>query len=110
MGTGYWPRKIVLSIGPSIGGFVRDVYMEFDGPQSARTFSLYAVITEDADPDLVREWLAEGALEVSPDLGIPARLEVGTARQVSLALVESAYCADLSQITWAANPSPEGAI
>jgi hypothetical protein len=106
-------RAIATAVGSDtrrpIGNMVRDVYMEFGGQDTARTFSLFAVTTPDADPAQVREWLAEGALEVSPDLGTPTALEVGTAAEVSLSLIESAFCADLSQITWADNESPEGA-
>lgn len=79
---------------------VRDVYMQFEDFDDAVKFSLYAITTDDAEEDSVREWLASCALEVPADLGVLAELEVATASNVSLELVESSYCADLSQLTW----------
>ena len=106
-------KAVATSVGSEsqreIGRIVREVYMQFDGERDNRTFSLFAVTMDDADPELVREWLVEGALEVPRELGVPREIEVGAAGQVSLRLVETAYCADLSQLTWD-NESPDGAF
>lgn len=88
---------------------VRDVYMMFDIVDGLMQFSLCAVTLDNADPKDVREWLAEGAHLIPVELGVAARLEVGTASEVTLDVVESWYCADLSQLTWGVQPGPHGA-
>ena len=79
---------------------VRDVYMQFDGTGTDVTFSLYGMITENADRTKIREWLAECALQVPRSLGVASRIEATPASEVSFATIETSYCADLSQLTW----------
>ncbi len=45
-----------------IGRMARDVYMQIDGEADARTFSLFAVTTDDADPDAVRPTVGDLSL------------------------------------------------
>lgn len=81
-------------------GQIRDVYMQFSSTGDHASYSLYAVITEEADPAEVREWLAERAFEVPDELGIVSDIQALTASQISYATIETSYCADLSQLTW----------
>ncbi|WP_328446068.1 hypothetical protein [Amycolatopsis sp. NBC_00438] len=83
-----------------VGRSVRDVYMTFSETESGLSYSLYAVMVDEADPKIVRRWLASAALEVSSNLGVAVRIEALYSRQVSLELIENSYCADLSQLTW----------
>lgn len=91
-----------------IGKRVRDVLMQFDMDQQPPRFSLTAVLVQSADEADVRAWLADIALAIPPDLGIGDELLAGTAREVSLHLIETSYAADVSQLTWRGSP-PEGA-
>lgn len=86
--------------GSGFAAEVRDVYMQFGGTDDHVTFSLYGMITENADAAKIREWLAECALQVPVDLGVPSAIEALSASQVSFATIETSYCADLSQLTW----------
>jgi hypothetical protein len=79
---------------------VRDVYMEFNVEPGNVFYSLYAVTTDDADSSTIRKWLAGVSLRVPHSLGIPRTIEALRSDEVSLALIESCYCADLSQLTW----------
>lgn len=79
---------------------VRDVYMRFEESGTDVRFSLYGVIADGADRAKIREWLAECALQVPASLGVPSEIEAVSASGVSLATVETSYCADLSQLTW----------
>lgn len=78
---------------------VHDVLIQFSDDVPPY-YELFAVSTEDADKDAVREWIAGGVLTISRDLGIMRSLDVGTRAETSLELIESSYSADLSQITW----------
>ena len=100
----------VRNVDLTIGRLVRDVYMEFDGPSEDRRYSLYAVTEEDADTAAVREWLADAANEVPVELGVAEEIEAMKASETPLTLVEQAYCADLSQITWEGQESADGAF
>jgi hypothetical protein len=86
---------------------VHDVLIQFsdDAPPY---YELFAVSTEEADKDAVREWVAGAVLTISQDLGVMRSLDVGTRAETSLELIESSYSADLSQITWR-GPRPTGA-
>lgn len=86
-----------------VGHAVREVYASYDASYDPPAFSLYAVIVDEADPDIVREWLAEGALEVRADLGTASELEALRSNEASIQLVESTYCVDLSLLTWGAD-------
>lgn len=88
---------------------VRDVYMNFDTSGPETIYSLYAITTDDADSTAVREWLADATTRIDSTLGVPLELMAGNASEVSFDLVESSYCADLSQITWGDNAEADGA-
>jgi hypothetical protein len=87
---------------------VHDVLVQFtdDVPPY---YELFAVSTEEADKDTIREWIAGAVLTISQDLGVMRSVDVGTRAETSLELIESSYSADLSQITWR-GPAPTGAI
>lgn len=82
------------------GRVVRDVLMQFDATPVPPRFSLYAIIEEIKDEQLVREWLAEIAQAIPTELGLGDVIEAATADQVSLTLVETSYAADVTQLTW----------
>jgi hypothetical protein len=86
--------------GRELADQVRDVYMQFDEADDTVKFSLYAMIFDNADATKIREWLAECALLVPTDLGVPFSIEALTASQISFETTETSYCADLSQLTW----------
>lgn len=100
----------VRGLDPTIGRLVREVYMEFDGSAADRRYSLYAVTDEEADPVTVREWLAGAANDIPVELGVAEEIEALKPSETSLALVEQAYCADLSQITWEDQEDADGAF
>ena len=88
---------------------VRETYMMFESlPAGTIEFSLFAVTADGADQKSVRRWLADSALSVPVELGVARDLDSGSAAEATLEIVESWYCADLSQITWAENPGPDG--
>lgn len=55
-----------------------------------------------------RRWLGNVAAALDPELGAVDRIEAGTKAEISLALVESSWSADVTQITWGKG-SPRGA-
>lgn len=55
-----------------------------------------------------RQWLGEIAASLDPELGTVGRIEALTKAEISLALVESSWSADVSQITWGKG-APRGA-
>ncbi len=67
---------------------------------------VFAVVTDDANRDEAREWLADSVVGL-PNAVIE-EIEVGTRDEVSLAFVEESYSADLSQVTWKGE-TPTGA-
>lgn len=91
------------------GERVRDVLMQFDTDARPPRYSLYAVLSDAADADEVRDWLAHVALRVPQELGIGDVFEARPARGISLRLIETSYAADVTQITWGKRP-PRGAL
>jgi hypothetical protein len=79
---------------------VHDILMQFDETETPPQVALYAVIADDANPEVVRQWLAAAASRVRTDLGVISGIDVGTKAEISLALVENTYAADLTQLTW----------
>jgi hypothetical protein len=79
---------------------VREIYMRFEEANGIMKFSLFGVIFDKADAPTIREWLANCALEVSHELGIPAEIQAVKASQISFDTIETSYCADVSQLTW----------
>ncbi|MBM2615038.1 hypothetical protein JIG36_05625 [Actinoplanes sp. LDG1-06] len=94
----------------AIGVNVRDVLMEFSPSDDPRRFTLVAVITDTADAGAVREWLADAVLEIPQELGTPSSIRALRADEVTFAFVESAYAADLSQLSWGDDGSVIGAL
>jgi hypothetical protein len=92
-----------------MGRQVRDVLMQFDDAQHRPRFSLYAVIRDPADEQVVRGWLADIALAIPVDLGIGDEFVAVTSQQVTLHLIETSYAADVTQLTWRGS-TPEGAF
>jgi hypothetical protein len=82
------------------GSLVRDVLMQFSTALVPPRFSLYAVIEHIQDEQVVREWLADIAQAIPHELGLGDVIEVATADQVSLTLVETSYAANVTQLTW----------
>jgi hypothetical protein len=96
--------------GRVVAAAVRDVLMLFDDAPDPIRYSLFAVLENAADEEAVREWLAGIVSRVPAELGIADELEAATADRISLQLVEQAYAADVSQLTWRQNdPEPTGA-
>jgi hypothetical protein len=93
-------ESVKSSGGQGLADQVRDVYMQFDRTGSDVRFALYGVITDNADKGKIREWLADCALQVPTDLGVPSTIEAVPASEISFATIETSYCADLSQLTW----------
>jgi len=79
---------------------VHEVLMQFGYDGSTIQVALFAVIADSADAEVVRVWLADAARRIRPELGVVARLDVGTRAETSLELLETSYAADLSQLTW----------
>ena len=93
------------------GARVRDVLMQFDESTDPTRFSLFAVLDEARDAELVREWLAGISALVPTELGVADELEAAPATGISFDLVERSFAADLTQLTWRPNqPGPEGAV
>jgi hypothetical protein len=84
------------------GARVRDVLMQIQ-PGDPMRYSLFAVLDNEEDEDEVREWLSAISLEVPVDLGVADEIEAASARRISLELIETAYSADVSQLTWRPN-------
>lgn len=88
----------------------RDVLVQVDEATAPPRYGLYAVVTDDADRAAVRRRLTDIATRVPVELGIPDRIEVATAAEVSLELIETSYAADTARITWRGrHPDPRGA-
>ncbi|WP_300607834.1 hypothetical protein [Trebonia sp.] len=93
------------------GAKVRDVLMQFGTIDGQIRYSLFAVLDQAADEPEVRVWLSDIALQIPPELGVADQIEAATAQGISLELVETAYSADITQLTWRPNtPSPHGAV
>lgn len=87
---------------------VHDVLMQFDDSKTPPHVALFAVVTDDADESAIRKWLAETATRVRTEVAVVAHIAAGTKEQTSLALIESSYAANLSQVTWGGS-EPSGA-
>jgi len=74
--------------------------MQFNESAAPPQIALFAVVADDADRDAVRMWLADSAARVDSALGVVAHIDVGSKSETSLALLETSYSADLSQLTW----------
>jgi hypothetical protein len=93
------------------GTRVRDILMQFGTDEGQMRYSLFAVLDNAADRDDVRVWLSDIALQIPVELGVADQIEAATARGISLELIETAYSADVTQLTWRPNdPSPQGAL
>ena len=84
----------------STGELVRDVLMQFADDSEPIRFTLVAVLEENADEGLVREWLAEIVRSVPQDLGLGDQILAVTTREISLHFLETSYAADVTQLTW----------
>jgi hypothetical protein len=90
---------------------VRDVLMQFDGSTDPTRYSLFAILDDAGDEELVREWLAGIAARVPVELGIADVVEAAPATGISFHLIETSYAADVTQLTWRPHqPEPEGAV
>ena len=85
---------------------VHDVLMRFDASVEGPRLEVFAVVTDDADKDAVRAWLAGAVVGVKK--ATIEQIEVATRDEVSLRFIEESYSADLSQITFKDQP-PVGA-
>ena len=94
--------------GRSTAEGVHDVLMQFDDTSSPPQVALFGVIHYDADPDVVRAWLADASTRIRKDLGVVTAIDAGTRAETSLELIETSYSADLSQLTWR-DKEPTGA-
>ena len=91
-----------------LSAVTHDVLMQFADEAPPR-YVLVAVVSDDADPGPIVEWLTTAALQVPPEIGVLAEAPSAlTKRNVSLQFLEDSYAADLSAITWA-KQEPRGA-
>lgn len=97
---------------PSRRGFavqLHDVLIQFDDQTTPPTFLLFAVIIDGTDKEVARRWLTEVGMAVSDRLGVLGGVDVGCRSETSLELIESAYSADLSGLSWP-GADPHGAL
>jgi hypothetical protein len=87
---------------------VHDVLVQF-APGDPPRYIIYAVVTNSADPEKVRRWIAEAATKVPVEFGVMEEVGVGTKAEITLDLLENSYSADVSKITWRGE-SPTGAF
>jgi hypothetical protein len=93
------------------GARVRDILMQFDDTAEPVRCSLFAVLDDAADEEDVLVWLSSIALKIPVELGVVDQIAAATARGISLELIETAYSADVAQLTWRPNsPAHEGAV
>jgi hypothetical protein len=83
-----------------IGDHVREVLMQIDDGASPPRVSLFAVLDDHTYRESVRKALAAAALNLQPTLGVIDEVGAHPSSEVSLALLETSYSADLSDITW----------
>lgn len=95
--------------GRTKAGEVHDVLMQFDRNSEPPAVVLRAVVTDDADHERIRLWLADAATRMRSEVVVVAGIDVGTRAEVSLELLEQSYSADLSQLTWSGE-DPLGAV
>lgn len=99
-------RRFGSRSGRAAAAQVHDVLMQFDDSKNPPHVALFAVIEDGIDHFEIRKWLADAAKRVNTDIALVAHIDVATRSGTSLALVESSYAADLSQVTWTgAEPS-----
>jgi hypothetical protein len=97
---------------PSRRGFavkLHDVLIQFDDRTTPPTFLLFAVILDGTDSEVARQWLTEVGMAVPDRLGVLGGVDAGYRSETSLELIESAYSADLSGLSWS-GPEPHGAL
>jgi hypothetical protein len=97
---------------PSRRGFavqLHDVLIRFDDRTSPMMFLLFAVIVDDTDSEVARQWLTEVGMAVPDRLGVLGGVDAGYRSETSSELIESAYSADLSGLSWS-GPEPPGAL
>lgn len=86
---------------------VWDVFMDFDEAAEPTQYALYAVVAEPRDSDLVATRLADAAMRVPVALGVCRSIEVGTKEEAPISLLEDAYVADTTQLTWGGAGGPD---
>lgn len=92
---------------PSRRGFavkLHDVLIQFDEQTTPPTFLLFAVIVNGTDKEVARQWLTGVGMAVPDRLGVLGGVDAGYRSETSLELIESAYSADLSGLSW---PGPD---
>lgn len=94
------------------GEHVHDVLVHASSGDEPRVH-LTAVVEEGPDAASwtteARHWLADVATSLDPVLGTVDRIEARTKADISLALVERSWSADVTQITWGKG-TPRGAV
>ena len=93
-------EAIAASTTAELAAMTRDVYITFDEESEPTRFSLFAVLETGADPDEVTVGITEAVLTIPATLGLLDEVRAAEASGTSLELIETAYCADLSQLTW----------
>lgn len=101
-------KRCEFKAGRPTAKMIHDVLMQVNEEEHPPRVALYAVITDDADVEAVREWLANASQRINPDLGVVEVIRTITRAQTSLHLIETSYSADLSQLTWR-DEAPSGA-
>jgi hypothetical protein len=74
--------------------------MQFDDTTSPVRVSLFAVLDNAGDEDVVRTWLVEVGSAIPADLGIVDEVEAATADGIAFSTIEQSYSADVTQLTW----------
>ncbi len=77
-----------------------DVLIQFDDRTTPPTFLLVAVVLDGTDKDAARHWLTEVGMAVPDRLGVLGGVDAGYRSETSLELIENAYSADLSGLSW----------
>jgi hypothetical protein len=88
---------------------VRDVLAQFDTSMTPPQFRLFGLVLPSAAVEVVRELLLEAATSVSYELGVVSGIEIGTANQISIHVLETSFALDLTKITWRSG-RPDGAV
>jgi hypothetical protein len=82
-----------------IGQLVRDVLVQI-GVGSPAHYGLFGVVHDEADVEMVREWLAEIAFNVPTHLGVADEIEAAPTTGISLQLIEHSFAVDATDLTW----------
>ena len=88
---------------------LHDVLIQFDDQTTPPTFLLFAVMVDGTEKEVARQWLTEVGMAVPDRLGVLGGVDAGYRSETSLELIESAYSADLSGLSWP-GPEPHGAL